>query len=138
MSRRIICYATEILLSVQLPTPGDSLDIMEYIVHNPLPSYSEDYVKAINLKTGVQSDKIREISTSIHNQKFSRWICGMVTLTIVKFAIGQPDGSGDLSSLLQSYYQNRKIPVDIMRLVRKSWIVRYSKSFLRRCVLSIS
>lgn len=95
---------------VQIPEPEFSKEIARYIVDNPLPVYPESYVKAVNLKTGVQQDKIRQISRSIHKPECVWWIYSMVTLTIVKLIVGEPDWSGDASCLLQSHYQNFMIP----------------------------
>lgn len=110
MSSKIKDDSIITLRLVQIPEPEFSKEIARYIVDNPLPVYPGSYVKAVNLKTGVQKDTIRQISRSIHKPECVWWIYSMVTLMIVKFAIGEPDGSWDAACLLQSHYQNFMIP----------------------------
>jgi hypothetical protein len=101
---------------VQIPEEEFVRQIVKYIVDNQFPFYPGNYVKTINLKTGVQQEKVRQIFHAIHKPEYTWWIYEMVTLTIVKFAVGKPDGSGDLSSRLQSYYRNKMIPAEIEKI----------------------
>jgi hypothetical protein len=45
---------------IQIPEEEFSKQIVKYIVDNQFPFYPENYVKTINLKTGVQQEKVRQ------------------------------------------------------------------------------